>query len=75
MLSDELSFVVPTYRLREVGKTVEEYDQHFWKHGHSVRLMVFDDSGPSTQEKYYPYLETTRTYDLDRLSLDQLKTL
>ena len=62
MVNDELSFVIPTYRLREVGKTVEEYDQHFWQHGHSVRLMVFDDSESSTQEKYYPYLENTRTH-------------
>src|SRR5208283_4583349 len=62
MLSSELSFVIPTYRLREVGKTIEEYDQHFWQHGHSVRLMVFDDSAPDTQEKYYKCLETTRTH-------------
>jgi len=62
MLSDELSFVIPTYRLREVGKTIEEYDQHFWQHGHSVRLMVFDDSAPDTQDEYYKYLENTRTH-------------
>ena len=61
-LSDELSFVIPTYRLRDVGKTVEEYDQHFWQHGHSVRLMVFDDSAPAAQEKYYPFLGNTRTH-------------
>jgi len=60
--SGELSFVIPTYRLREVGKTIEEYDQHFWQHGHSVRLMVFDDSAPDTQEKYYRCLENTQTY-------------
>jgi len=62
MLSDELSFVIPTYRLREVGKTIEAYDQHFWQHGHSVRLMVFDDSAPDTQDEYYKYLENTRTH-------------
>jgi hypothetical protein len=27
----ELSFVIPTYRLRDVSDTVEQYDQHFWK--------------------------------------------
>jgi hypothetical protein len=37
----ELSFVIPTYRLREVGATLEEYDEHVWRNGHSVRLMVF----------------------------------
>jgi hypothetical protein len=24
----ELSFVVPTYRLRDVGETIEQYDEH-----------------------------------------------
>ena len=32
----ELSFVIPTYRLRDVGETVEQYDEHFWRNGHSV---------------------------------------
>jgi hypothetical protein len=45
-----------------VGETVEQYDQHFWRNGHSVRMMVFDDSTPSTQEKYYHLLEQTRTH-------------
>jgi hypothetical protein len=40
----DLTFVIPTYRLRDVGETVEQYDQHFWRNGHSVRIMVFDDS-------------------------------
>jgi hypothetical protein len=25
----DLSFVVRTYRLRDVGETVEQYDEHF----------------------------------------------
>jgi len=25
----DLSFVIPTYRLQNVGKTVEHYDEHF----------------------------------------------
>ena len=58
----ELSFVIPTYRLREVGATVEEYDEHFWRNGHSVRLMVFDDSSPANQQKYYSLLERTHTH-------------
>jgi hypothetical protein len=56
-------FVIPTYRLRDVGETVEQYDQHFWRNGHAVRMIVFDDSTPSTQEKYYPLLEQTRTHN------------
>jgi hypothetical protein len=46
-----------------VGATVEEYDRHFWRNGHSVRMMVFDDSTPAAQEKYYPLLEKTRTHN------------
>jgi hypothetical protein len=43
------SFVIPTYRLRDVNETVECYDQHFWKNGHSVRIVVFDDSISANQ--------------------------
>jgi hypothetical protein len=59
----DVIFVIPTYRLRDVGDTVEQYDDHFWRNGHSVRMIVFDDSTPSTQEKYYPLLEQTRTHN------------
>jgi hypothetical protein len=63
MNQHDLTFVIPTYRLRDVGATVEEYDQHFWRNGHSVRIMVFDDSSPANQEKYFPLLEQTRTHN------------
>jgi hypothetical protein len=62
MQDHELFFVIPTYRLRDVGETVELYDEHFWRNGHSVRMIVFDDSSPAAQEKYYPLLEQTRTH-------------
>lgn len=62
-MQSELFFVIPTYRLREVGETVEEYDDHFWRNGHSVRMIVFDDSSPANQEKYYSTLERTRTHN------------
>ena len=63
MSDPDLFFVIPTYRLRDVGETVEHYDEHFWRNGHSVRLIVFDDSSPVNQEKYYPLLEQTRTHN------------
>jgi hypothetical protein len=63
MQERELFFVIPTYRLRDVGETVEHYDEHFWRNGHSVRMIVFDDSSPSSQEKYYPLLEQTKTHN------------
>jgi hypothetical protein len=46
MRVNDLYFVIPTYRLREVGETVEQYDEHFWRNGHAVRMIVFDDSSP-----------------------------
>jgi hypothetical protein len=62
MLPKELYFVIPTHRLREVGETVKQYDDHFWRNGHSVQMFVFDDSTRANQEKYYPLLECTRTH-------------
>jgi hypothetical protein len=63
MQDRELAFVIPTYRLRDVGDTIEQYDQHFWRNGHSVRIIVFDDSSPSNQEKYFSLLEQTCTHN------------
>jgi hypothetical protein len=54
-------FVVPTYRLRDVGATIEAYDEHFWSNGHSVKMMVFDDSSLANHEKYFGRLENTKT--------------
>src|ERR1700730_8224972 len=66
MQATDLFFVIPTYRLRDVGETVEHYDEHFHRNGHSARIIVFDDSSPASQEKYYPLLEKTRTHqDVD----------
>lgn len=59
----DLSFVIPTNRLREVGVTVEQYDEHFWRNGHSPEIIVFDDSTPANQEKYFPLLERTKTHN------------
>jgi hypothetical protein len=59
----ELFFVIPTYRLRDVSETVQQYDEHFWRNGHAVPIVVFDDSTPATQEKYYPQLEQTATHN------------
>ncbi len=63
MSANELLFVIPTYRLRDVGETIEHYDEHFWRNGHSVRMILFDDSSPVNQEKYYPLLEQTTTHN------------
>src|ERR1700690_1425059 len=54
-------FVVPSYRLRDVGATIEAYDQHFWSNGHSVKMMIFDDSSLANHEKYFTLLEQTKT--------------
>ena len=63
METNNLTFAIPTNRLRDVGDTVELYDQHFWRNGHSVRIVVFDDSSSANQEKYYPLLEQTHTHN------------
>ena len=34
MNDQDVFFVIPTYRLRDVGETVELYDEHFWRNGH-----------------------------------------
>lgn len=62
MSADDLYFVIPTYRLRDVGETVEQYDEHFRRNGHAPKLIVCDDSSPAAQEKYYPLLEQTTTH-------------
>jgi hypothetical protein len=61
MKQQELTFVIPTYRLRDVAETVERYDDNFWRNGHSVKIVVFDDSSVANHEKYFPLLEQTRT--------------
>jgi hypothetical protein len=63
MQAKELFFVIPTFRLRDVGKTVEAYDEQFWRNGHSIQIIVFDDSSPANQAKYLPQLEQITTHN------------
>ncbi len=63
MQESDLYFVIPTYRLREVGDAVQEYDEHFWRNGHTVRMIVFDDSSPANHYKYFSVLEKTTTHN------------
>jgi hypothetical protein len=57
----DLHFVIPTYRLRDVGETVEAYDENFTRSGQSAPIIVFDDSSIANHDKYYAALEATRT--------------
>jgi hypothetical protein len=61
MKEPSVIFTIPTYRLRDVAETIEKYDEHFWSNGHSVKMMVFDDSSLANHEKYYSLLEQTKT--------------
>lgn len=61
MTESEQYFVIPTHRLRDVGETVHEYDEHFWRNGHSPQIIIFDDSTPANEEKYLPLLEQIHT--------------
>jgi hypothetical protein len=61
MSDPERYFVIPTHRLRDVGETIHEYDDHFWRNGHSPQMIIFDDSTPTNEEKYLPQLEQIKT--------------
>lgn len=63
MTEPELQFVIPTYRLRDVGEAVEAYDQNFWRNGQVAPIVVFDDSSLANHEKYYAALERTKTHN------------
>jgi hypothetical protein len=54
-------FVIPTHRLRDVSETIHEYDEHFWRNGHSPQMFVFDDSTPTNVEKYFTDLSQLKT--------------
>jgi hypothetical protein len=47
--------------LRDVSETIHEYDEHFWRNGHSPQMIVFDDSTPTNVEKYFTHLDQIRT--------------
>jgi len=61
MHDPETYFVIPTHRLRDVAETIHEYDEHFWRNGHSPQMIVFDDSTPTNVEKYFSYLDEMKT--------------
>jgi hypothetical protein len=63
MHGSDLTFVIPTYRLRDVGETVSAYDQHFHRNGHALPIIVFDDSSPAAQEKYFASLQRVSTHN------------
>jgi len=52
---------IPTYRLREVGEAVARYDENLRRNGHSVPIVVFDDSTISARDRYFSALEQTQT--------------
>jgi len=51
MQSNQFTFVIPTYRLREVSETVAQYDEHFFRNGYALNMIVFDDGSAATQQK------------------------
>ena len=61
MNEPESYFVIPTHRLRDVAATIQEYDDHFWRNGHSPQMMVFDDSTPANVDKYFSQIEQLKT--------------
>jgi hypothetical protein len=67
----DLYFVIPTYRLRDVGETVAQYDEHFWRNGHSPTIIVFDDGSPSAGT-FWPLDNALIAYGLARYGLEDL---
>jgi hypothetical protein len=63
MREPDLTFVIPSYRLRDIAEAVDAYDEHFWRNGHDVRIVVFDDGTAANREKYYALLEANATYN------------
>jgi hypothetical protein len=63
MRASQLTFVIPTIRLRDVGYTIQAYDENFWKSGHAANIIIFDDSSLSLSQKYFHVLEETPTYN------------
>jgi hypothetical protein len=61
MKAPEMTFAIPTYRLRDVADTIEKYDENFSRNGHALSIVVFDDSSLANHEKYFPLLEQTKT--------------
>ncbi len=61
MNEPESYFAIPTQRLRDVGQTIHEYDEHFWRNGHAPEIIVFDDSTPSNVDKYFSTLSDLKT--------------
>jgi hypothetical protein len=63
MSEPNLQFVIPTNRLRDVGETVEAYDDNFWRNGQTAPIVIFDDSSVANHEKYFASLEHTKTFN------------
>jgi hypothetical protein len=63
MTEPNLQFVIPTNRLRDVGETVEAYDDNFWRNGQTAPIVIFDDSSVANHEKYFASLEHTKTFN------------
>jgi hypothetical protein len=62
-MNDAVYFVIPTYRLKDVGETVRLYDENFRDNGHEVRMVVFDDSSIAAHEKYFSLLQGVKTHN------------
>lgn len=62
MKTDE-TFVISTYRLRDVAEAVEAYDRHFFERGHAVDITVLEDSTFANRDLDYRTFERTNTHN------------
>ena len=69
MESENTVFAILTYRLRDVAEAIEAHDANFWRNGHAVKLMVFDDP----RLELWPTLVGVCYYYKDKRLLPQIK--
>jgi hypothetical protein len=62
-IDTDLHFVIPTYRVRDVGETVEVYHANFRRDGQTAPITIFDDSSVANHNKYHTSLEHTKTHN------------
>lgn len=79
-------FAIPTHRLRDVTQTVHEYNEHFWKNGHSSKIIVFDAKNPecakslllfvaNLQKAFYGFEPDIFQHNLQRIVDDAIASI
>jgi hypothetical protein len=68
---EEVSLVLPTYRLKDVAQTAEEYSKNLETHGHDIPIIVFDDSSHDIQKQHFYCLQNSKAKNLRYVGPEQ----